>query len=335
MTNQLAGREKLAAYGAWAAVCFFWGTTYLAIRVGLETLPPMIFAGVRFLIAGTVLFLLLSGQRNTRLPSGREWLDLAIVGLMLLGIGNGLVVVAEQWMPSGMAALLVATSPFWVAGLERTQKGGERVGLRAFAGMLVGFGGLALLVAPQLFGASVSGRFIWGVVCLQIGCFAWSAGSVYSKRRPVGVTPLMAAAVQMLYAGAALTLLGTLGGEWGIVRFSARSLGALAYLIVFGSIVAYGSYTYAMQKLPLSLVTTYSYINPVIAVLLGWLILSEPLGWRVFAATAIILCGVALVKTSPRELLSAVSRRRQGREALRQGLSSQDECEPLPPGECR
>ncbi len=310
MNNQLAGREKLAAYGAWAAVCFFWGTTYLGIRIGLESFPPMLFAGVRFLTAGVVLFLVMSRQRNVRLPVGREWFDLAIVGLLLLGIGNGIVVLAEQWISSGTAALLVATSPFWVAGLERTQKGGERVGLRALTGMLIGFAGLALLVAPQLFGTSVSGYFLLGVIGLQVGCLAWSVGSMYAKRRPSGVAPLMAAAVQMLYAGIALTLVGTFVGEWGAVRVSGRSLGALAYLIVFGSIVAYGSYTYAIQKLPLSLVTTYSYINPIIAVLLGWLVLSEPLGWRVLLAAATILCGVALVKTSPKELLEMISRRR-------------------------
>src|ERR687884_653401 len=146
-------REKIAAYGAWAAVCFFWGTTYLAIRVGLETLPPMLFAGMRFMVAGALVLAFMRVWRGARLPRGREWLDVSVVGLMLLGVGTGLVVWAEQWVPSGPAALLVATSPFWVAGLERARHDGERSSPRALLGMVVGFSGLALLVAPGLFGA--------------------------------------------------------------------------------------------------------------------------------------------------------------------------------------
>jgi len=307
------GREKLGAYGAWAAVCFFWGTTYLAIAVGLETMPPMLFAGLRFLIAGGLLFFLMSRQRNVRPPAGREWLDLGAVGLTLLGVGTGAVVWAEQWVPSGMAALLVATSPFWAAGLERLRRGGERVGLSHVFGMLVGFGGLVFLLAPQLLGAEVNGPLLLGVLAIQVGCFSWQAGSVYAKHRPTGVAPLMGAAVQMLWAGVALTLLGTLLGEWGELRFSARSLGALLYLVVFGSIVAYSAYMYAVQKLPLSLVSTYSYVNPLIALWLGWVVLGEPLGWREAGAALVILAGVALVKTRPRALAGAV--RRLGRRA--------------------
>ena len=223
----MKGRDKFGAYGAWAAVCFFWGTTYLAIRVGLETFPPTLFAGLRFVIAGSLLFFVMSRQRNARLPLGREWFDLGVVGLLLLGIGNGAVVWAEQWVPSGMAALLVATSPFWAAALGRLQGDGERVGLRGLLGMAVGFGGLAMLVGPQLFGAELNGKYILGVGIIQVACFAWQAGSLYSKVRPVGVSPLMASAVQMLLAGVALTLAGTLISGWGVMRFSGRSVGPL------------------------------------------------------------------------------------------------------------
>jgi drug/metabolite transporter (DMT)-like permease len=325
----MTSREKLAAYGAWASVCFFWGTTYLAIRVGLETMPPMLFAGIRFLLAGSILCLLLTRQRQARLPSGREWFDLGLVGLMLLGVGNGIVVWAEQWISSGMAALLVATSPFWVAGIEATRRGGERTGVLGVTGMLVGFGGLVLLVAPDLYGAPLGGRYLLGVVLLQVGCLSWSAGSVYAKSRPTGVAPLLGAGVQMLFAGAALTLVGTVAGEWGRMSFSARSGAALAYLVVFGSIVAYGSFIYAMQKLPLSVVSTYSYINPVIAVVLGWLILGEPLGWRVAVAAAIILGGVALVKAAPK--LSARRGAKARADVRREELPV--DCEPCAAGD--
>jgi drug/metabolite transporter (DMT)-like permease len=313
----MTSRERLGAYGAWAAVCFFWGTTYLAIRVGLETLQPTLFAGLRFIVAGSVLFFIMSRQRNARLPAGREWLDLGVVGLMLLGVGNGAVVWAELWVPSGMAALLVATSPFWAAALERMNGGDEGVGVRGLLGMAVGFGGLALLVGPQLFGAELNGKYLLGVLIIQVGCFFWQAGSLYAKRRPTGVSPLMASSVQMLWAGLVLTLGGTLAGEWGGMRFSMRSAGALMYLVVFGSIVAYSAYMYAIQKLPLPLVSTYSYVNPVVALVLGWLVLSEPLGWREGGAALVVLLGVAIVKTSPKELARLVSRVRRSRAAKR------------------
>ncbi|MBV9925402.1 MAG: EamA family transporter [Acidobacteria bacterium] len=318
----MTSRDKLGAYGAWAAVCFFWGTTYLAIAVGLEGFQPTLFAGLRFIVAGGILFFVMSRQRGARLPIGREWLDLGVVGLLLLGVGNGAVVWAEKWVPSGMAALLVATSPFWAAALERLQKGGERVGVRGLLGMAVGFGGLAMLVGPQLFGAEVNAKYVLGVVIIQIGCFAWQAGSVYAKLRPVGVSPLMASAVQMLWAGFALTILGTLWGEWPGMHFSARGLGALLYLVVFGSIVAYSAYMYAIQKLPLPLVSTYAYVNPLVALVLGWLVLSEPLGWREAGAALVILLGVALVKTSPKELAQLLARLRRERHA-----SPRDECQ--------
>lgn len=298
-------RERIIAYCALGAVFFFWGTTYLAIRIGLETLPPTLLAGMRFITAGTVLFLLLRGWRVERLPKGREWLQQAIIGLLLLGVGNGLVVWAEIWIPSGMAALMIATSPFWVAGFERLRSDGERIGLRALIGMLVGFAGLVLLVAPDLFGATLSLGYMLGMVAIQIACASWSGGSVYAKHHQTKVAPLMGAAVQMLCAGAALTLLGTTLGEWRVLHFSQRSLMALGYLTLFGSIVAYGSYTYAVQKLPLSVVSTYSYVNPVIAVLLGWIVLAEPLGWRVMTAMIIILGGVALVKTAAKRPLAS------------------------------
>ena len=316
------GREKLGAYGAWAAVCFFWGTTYLAIAVGLESFQPTLFAGLRFLIAGGLLFFVMSRQRGARLPIGREWFDLGVVGLMLLGVGNGAVVWAEQWVPSGMAALLVATSPFWAAALERFQKDGERVGVRGLLGMAVGFAGLAMLVGPKLFGAELNGKYVLGVVIIQVGSFFWQAGSVYSKRRPSGVSPLMSSAVQMLWAGVVLTLAGTLVGEWSGMHFSARSAGALLYLVVFGSIVAYSAYMYAIQKLPLPLVSTYSYVNPLVALALGWLVLSEPLGWREAGAALVILLGVALVKTSPKEIRLLLARLRGWKR-----VAGREECE--------
>jgi drug/metabolite transporter (DMT)-like permease len=310
-------REKFLAYGSWLAVCFFWGTTYLAIRVGLETLPPTLFGGLRFLLAGTALFAFVV-CRGERLPRGREWLSLTLVGVLLLGVGNGVVVWAEQWISSGMTALLISTSPFWVVAAERLGRGGERAGPHVLLGMLMGFAGMALLVGPEMFGAQVDARFLLGVLLLQAGCASWSGGSVFAKRHPTGVAPLMSAAVQMLAGGAALTLVGSARGEWVSLDFNPRSLAAFLYLVVFGSLVAYTAYTYAIQKLPLSLVSTYSYINPVIAVVLGWLLLGEPLGWRVAAGAGVILGGVAVVKGAPR-------RRARGAGGEATGLEKADD----------
>jgi drug/metabolite transporter (DMT)-like permease len=295
----LAGREKWLAYLAWAAVCVFWGTTYLGIRIGLETLPPALFSAARFSLAGLSLLLFMR-LRGARLPQSREWVSLSVVGILLLGVANGLVVWAEQWIPSSFAALLTALTPFWLVGIDSLTKEGERLNWRLMSGFMLGCAGIALLVGPQLFGANLDRNYLWGFLGLQLGGLAWCGGSVFAKRRPVEVAPLMAAGAQMLAAGLFLLAVGLLHGELPRFHFNGRTLGAFVYLLVFGSLVGYSSYTYIVQKLPLSLVATHSYINPVIAVLLGWAILSEPLNWRVALAAAVILGSVALVKNAPK-----------------------------------
>src|SRR4051794_40791293 len=255
-------KGSFAPYASWLAVCLLWGTTYLAIRVGLETLQPLAFASLRFLTAGILLFAFAFGVRRERLPQGREWLDLGLVGFLLLTIGNGLVVFAEQWLSSGMAALLVATSPFWVAGFELFNRQGERLSAQSVIGMLIGFGGLVLLVARDLTSSSLGIKFLLGILAIQVACAAWSGGSVYAKKRKLKTPTLMATAIQMLVAGVILGAGATVSNEWSTLHFSGRSALALGYLVVFGSIVAYGCYNYAIHTLPLSLVSTYSYINP-------------------------------------------------------------------------
>lgn len=296
MTVNTINREKVLAYGAWSSICIFWGTTYLAIRICLETVPPLLMGGIRFLTAGSILFLFMRFVYGAKPPQKRGLLTLGLIGISMLGVGNGAVVWTEQHISSGMAALLVSTFPFWVAGFESLTSDGERITTRIFFGMLLGFLGLSLLVAPDLFGIATDKFFIISVILLQIASISWTAGSVYAKHNPVRVPSLMGAAVQMLAAGFVLTTLGMLKGELPALHFNGKTFAALSYLILFGSIVAFGSYNYAIQKLPLSFVSMYSYINPVIAVLLGWILLAEPFGWRIGLATAIILGGVALVK---------------------------------------
>lgn len=312
----MEARERRLAYAAWAAVCFFWGTTYLAIRVGVETLPPSLFSGLRFLIAGTILTLWLR-LRGEALPRGRDWLTLLVVGLALLGMGNWMVVWAEQTVPSGIAALLVATTPFWMSGVEGLLPGGDRLSARGVAGLLIGFGGLIFLLLPQLTAARIEGRMLLGFGAVELGCASWALGSVFSRRSPVQVKPLMAAAVQMVIAGTALTLMGTLRGEWPLFHLTPRSGGALLYLIVFGSIIAYGSYMFALQKLPISTVSLYAYLNPIIAVFLGWLVLGEHVGWREVASLGIILSGVMVVQSARVKKGEATEAREQQLQAGR------------------
>lgn len=289
----------MKAYLAWGAVCFFWGTTYLAIRIGVGVLPPGLFAGFRFIIAGSLLLgYLLS--RGVRLPGGHELFDLAIVGIALLTVANGTVVWAEQWVPSGLAALIVATLPFWIVGIESALPQGVRLNWLKVIGILIGFAGLVVLLWPEVRG-SISAAYTKGIAAMFIAPLSWGAGSIYAKYRKVESPPLMAAAFQMLFGGFVLTFIGTVNGELARFSLEPRGIGAMGYLVVFGSIVGYGSYIYSLSNLPAAVVSTYAYINPIIAVILGWAILDERLDWMLALATALILAGVILVQVGARK----------------------------------
>ncbi len=292
----LSRKEKITAYAAWGSVCLFWGTTYLAIRIGVRTIPPGLFGGLRFLTAG-LLFLSYLKWKGHAFPQGRELFDMAIVGIALLAISNGLVIWAEQWVPSSIAALLVATLPFWMAGFEAALPSGERLTLRKVIGIVIGFTGLVILFLPEI-QTTFDMAYLKGVLAMLFAPLCWAAGSMYSKSRPAKSHPLMAASVEMIVAGIVLLLVGSLFGEWNRFSFNLEGLAATAYLIVFGSIVGYGSFVYALAKLPATKVSMYAYVNPVIAVLLGWLILQERMDWSVILATAVVLLGVVLVKSS-------------------------------------
>jgi drug/metabolite transporter (DMT)-like permease len=289
-------RDIIKAYTAWGAVCLFWGTTYLAIRIGVEVVPPALFAGIRFAFAGSIIyiFLRLKGLPN---PSRQDLPHLAVVGILLLITANGVVVWAEQWVPSGLAALIVATVPFWMVSFEAALPTGDKLNFRKVSGIIIGFAGLVLLLGPDLKGTLDKG-YLKGILAMFFAPCSWAAGSIYSKYRPVKSHPMMAAAFQMLIAGTLLILIGAAFGEFQRFEFDIQGLAALAYLLVFGSIVGYGSYIYALTKLPASKVSMYAYINPVIAVILGWLVLGERFDWVVVTATVVVLFGVVLVKTA-------------------------------------
>lgn len=276
-----------------------WGTTYLGIRICLETMPPALMGGLRWLAAGTLLAAI-ELVRGHRLPARQSWPGLAIAGLLFVVGGNGLVVWAEQWVPSGLTAVLLATLPFWMVGIEAVLPDGERPRGWTWLGLAIGFTGIVALVWPDLAAEGRTGaRFLWGVVGLQLACVTWALGSAYERRRGGQQDhTLGGAAVQMLFGGATLTLFGLLAGEGPDLWFSARSVSAFAYLVVFGSLVGYSSYLYTLKHLPVSTVSLYSYVNPIIAVVLGVLIAGEAFGGRSATASAVVLIGVAVVRAT-------------------------------------
>jgi drug/metabolite transporter (DMT)-like permease len=282
----------LAAY---VVLCIVWGSTYLAIRVGVGELPPALFAGIRFLIAGV---LLLGAARVLRRPlpaRPRDWATNIVVGVCLLFCGNGLVVWAEQFTPSGVAAIFVVTVTLWLALFDAVIPGSSaRPTWRQVGGLLVGFLGTLLLVGDDL--GALRDADWRGPIALTLAAAAWALGSVFSSRRPSEASPEVNSALQMLAGGVALTLLGSVLGEWGDLHLSARGVGALAYLVVFGSLVGYSSYVYVLRHMAPTVVGTYSYVNTVVAVLLGWAILREPITERTVLAMVIVLGSVAWVR---------------------------------------
>jgi drug/metabolite transporter (DMT)-like permease len=287
------------AYAAWVAICLIWGTTYLGIRICLETMPPGLMAGLRWLAAGGVL-VAVELARGHRLPPLRAWRSLAVIGLLFIVCGNGFVVWAEQWVPSGLTAVLLATSPFWMVGLEVLLPRGERPHGWTWAGLGIGFLGIVLLVWPDLTaGGEVGRNFLAGVVGLQLACITWAVGSAYERRRGSdGEHTLGGAAVEMLCGGLVLTAIGTGAGEWQHIAVNPRTGGAFAYLVLVGSVVGYSAYLFTLKHLRVSTISLYSYINPIIAVVLGVLLAGEPFGVRSLIASAIVLAGVAVVRAT-------------------------------------
>src|SRR5271156_1262863 len=286
----MRSRPHFQAYLALAAVCFFWGTTYLGIRMALETFPPLLLGGLRYTVSGYAL-LLVAFFAKGHLPSGKQLFYTALFGVIIIGVVNGCLAFAEQWIPSGLAALFITPSPFWMVGMEALIPGGERLHAPTLFGMLVGLAGTALLVAPSAIQQGFSGPSFRGFLLLQLGCCGWSFGSILQRRHATKAHPVVSGAVQQLATG-----LVFLGPAWltktGPVHWTPRSIGAVIYLVTFGSVVGYSAYLYALDKLPVSVVSIYTYVNPVVAVFLGWLIYSERIGFREIASMLVIFAGV-------------------------------------------
>ena len=290
--------QRRNAYLAWATICLVWGTTYLGIKVALESIPPFLMGGLRYVIAGSILaaFLRLQGKP---MPAWNALPGFLLSGALLLGVGNGGVIWAEMFVPSGLAAVMIASTPFWMTGIEALLPGGDRLTGRSVARACSSASpAFCCWCGPTLkFDASGGWQFTAGVIALQLACLGWVLGSSYSKRRRGATDPITASAFQMLLGGGVMLLAGTLYGEWGALAFTPRTAGALIYLIVAGSLIGFVAYIYALTHLSPSFVSLYAYVNPVVAVALGTLVLGEPFGLRLTIAVAIILAGLTIVTT--------------------------------------
>ena len=294
--------SRLLLIAAFAAVYLLWGSTYLAIKYAVATMPPFLLAGSRFVLAGSILILASRASATYERPTLAQWRTSLLVGAMLLAGGNGLVVLAERTLPSSLAALLIASEPFWIVLLSWWWLGQARPSGRVVLGLLLGFAGVYLLVGEQL--AAGSGRAqLMGVGLVLLAAFSWAAGSIYGLRSPRPRSPVLASGLQMLCGGALLLVLSTATGEWRGLRpgqFGAAAWLGWGYLVVFGSLVAFTAYSWLLQHAPPARVATYAYVNPVVAVLLGWALLHEALTPQMLVGAAVIVGSVVLITTQPK-----------------------------------
>ena len=298
-----------------ATVYILWGSTYLAIRIGVGTIPPFVMGAIRFLIAGSVLYLLVRPRER---PTLSQWKSAAIVGVLLLVFGNGAVMWAEQKVPSGIASLIVAVVPLWMVLLDWVRRGGKRPTAMVTTGVILGLVGLAVLVDP--FSSSGAGVDSVSVVVLLLGSLSWAVGSLYSKHAPHHPSPLVGPAMQMLAGGVGLAIVSVLSGELAHLEpraISTDSALAVLYLVIFGSLVGYSVYIWLLRVATPSAVSTYAYVNPVVAVFLGWLILSEPLTPRTLVAAAVIVGAVVLITRGSGRMSSDADESESGDRAMK------------------
>jgi len=262
--------------------------------MSLESFPPYVLTSTRFIISGSIM---IAGAlaRGERLPRGKDLWKAGLSGILILSIGNGCLTFAELRIPSGLASLIITLSPFWLVGIEAMAPGGERLHIPTILGMIVGFAGATLLLSGGIGSGGFSRAALGGFLLLQIGMVSWSAGSIYQRRQEVDSHPIVIGAIQQLFAGLAVLPFAVFASSHQI-SWSVRGVSALFYLVIFGSIVGYSAYAYALDRLPVAVVSIYPYVNSLVAVALGWLFYREPFGTREAAAMLVIFTGVAVVK---------------------------------------
>ena len=291
---------KSKIWFALLALYIVWGSTYLGIKVAIETIPPFFHAGVRFLISGLILII---WQRTAGqpMPTRRQWISTAIIGILLLLGGNGLVAWAEQFIPSGIAALIIASVPMFLVIGEAMRPNGVKPNWQGIVGLLIGFVGIFILVGPSEISGSTTKLNPFGVTALLSACLFWAIGSMYSKSADLPKSSLMNTGAQMLMGSIGLFIVSVISGElngWDVSAISSRSVYGLSYLIFVGSLIGFVSYGWLLQNAPISLVATYAYVNPIVAVLLGSWLGDEPLEPRIWLATAIIIGSVIFINST-------------------------------------
>ncbi len=291
---------KTKIWTALIALYIVWGSTYLAIRFAVETIPPFLHAGIRFLVSGLILVIWqrASGQP---LPTRRQWLSLSIVGILLLLGGNGMVGWAEQTIPSGIAALIIGSMPIFLVLIEALRPGGVKPTWQAIMGLVTGFVGIYLLVGPSEIAGGETRFNLIGIIALLFACLSWSIGSIYSRGAGLPKSTLMSTGAEMLVGSLGLFVVSVASGElkgWNPAMVSTQSWLGLIYLIFVGSLIGFVSYGWLLQNAPISLVATYAYVNPIVAVLLGSWLASEPLEPRTWLATVIIIGSVVFINSA-------------------------------------
>lgn len=296
---------------SYLTVCIVWGSTYLAIRVGVTDMPFLIFAGLRFSVAGVLLLIISRIKGWAFPPSWRDYRTHILVGLLLLFISNGLICWAEQYLDSSLTALLVASLPLFMAALDNLLSRGQRAGWLSWTGLFIGFGGVAVLVSPQFRLEGNTWPAVVGVLCASL---VWATGSIYLNRNPARGSMIPGVGIQMLSAGLVFLFLSAISGNFTLRDASTSGLAALLYLIFFGSILAYSAFYYMIKVIPPAKAGTYAYINPVVAMILGVLVLKEKLTLQSIVAAVIILAGVMLVhisRTIPQKEAPAPARQKE------------------------
>ncbi len=291
---------KTKIWIALIALYLVWGSTYLGIKFAIETIPPFFHAGIRFLISGIIL-VVWQRAAGYEMPTRKQWVSTAFIGTMLLLGGNGLVAWAEQFIPSGIAALIISSMPMFLVIAEAVRPNGAKPNWQTIVGLLVGFAGIFILVGPSQISGSNVQLNPSGIVALLGACILWTTGSIYSRTADLPKSSLMTTGAEMLMGSIGLFIVSLLTGElkgWDPAQVSAHSMYGLLYLITIGSIIGFGSYTWLLQNAPISLVATYAYVNPIVAVLLGSWLGNEPLGPHVWLAAAIIIGSVIFINTT-------------------------------------